>query len=156
MKLDGSASKPKQTIKDYIWKFRPIAGDCPEGTPTRSTKKEGRKTDIVALCGVDATLTVVAKDGERASASTVVNVVPRGPKGWRTPFKHREKEGDRPRGEPSAQSLGGGHYAFSVDGGLNVSDCAGATWRTQEVLCPLLEGGNSWLGSGYELAKVED
>jgi hypothetical protein len=155
-KLDGSASTPKQKIEEYLWKFRPAGADCPADLPSKSTKKVGRKTDVVALCGVEATLTVVAKDGERNSASTMVNVTPRGPKGWRTPFKHREKKDDprAPKEAPSATALDEG-YGFSIFGGLNVSDC-GRDSASSEILCPLLGNGNSWLGSGYELAKVND
>jgi hypothetical protein len=156
-KLDGSRSTPKRKIDEYIWKLRPAGADCPADIPSRSTRKEGRKTDVVALCGVEATLTVVAKDGERNSASTMVNVTPRGPKGWRTPFKHREKNDDprAPNKAPSAASAGGGNYGFSIFGGLNVSDC-GRDSASDEILCPLLGSGSSWLGSGYELAKVND
>jgi hypothetical protein len=156
-KLDGSASTPKRKIDQYIWKFRPIAGDCPADVPSKSTRKEGRKTSVVGLCGLQATLTVVAKDGDRDSASAVVNVVPRGPKGWRTPFAHREKKGDprTPHDAPSASSIGGGLYGFSIFGGLNVSDC-GEPSASSQILCPLLGNGSSWLGTGYELARVND
>ena len=156
-KLDGSASTPKRKIKEYSWKFRPAGADCPADVPSKSTRKEGRKTDVVALCGIEATLTVVAKNGERNSATTMVNVTPRGPKRWRTPFKHREKQDDprAPDQIPSAAAAGGGNYGFSIFGGLNVSDC-GRNSASGEILCPLLDGGNSWLGSGYELAKVND
>jgi hypothetical protein len=125
--------------------------------PSRTTRKEGRRTDVVGLCGVRATLTVVARNGDRDSESTTVSVLPRGPKGWRTPFSHREKPGDprAPREAPSATSLGGGAYAFSIFGGLNVSDC-GAPSASSEILCPLLGKASSWLGSGYELATVND
>jgi len=102
-------------------------------------------------------LTVVARDGDRDAASTTVKVRPRGPSGWRTPFSHREKSGDRraPQEAPSATSAGGGNYAFAVSGGLNVSDC-GEPSSSSEILCPLLGKASSWLGSGYELAKVND
>ncbi len=157
VRLDGSRSKPRAKIDSYIWRFRPIPGDCPEDVPSRTTRKEGRGTRVVALCGLRATLTVVAKNGDRDSAATVVNVRPRGPKGWRTPFSHRQKTGDprTPHEAPSANSAGGGNYAFSLFGGLNVSDC-GKPSASQEILCPLLGGGSSWLGNGYELAKVND
>jgi hypothetical protein len=157
VKLDGSRSKPRPKIAKYIWRFRPIPGDCPEDVPSRTTRKEGRRTDVVGLCGLRATLTVVARDGDRDSESTTVSVLPRGPKGWRTPFAHREKSGDprAPNGPPSATSLGGGNYGFSIFGGLNVSDC-GAPSASSEILCPLLGKGSSWLGSGYELATVDD
>jgi hypothetical protein len=157
VKLDGSRSKPRSKIVKYLWKFRPIPGECPDGVPPRTTRKEGRDTSVVALCGLRATLTVVARDGDRDSASTVVKVLPRGPKGWRTPFSHREETGDprTPRQAPSATSLGGGSYAFSLFGGLNVSDC-GAPTASSEILCPSLGNASSWLGTGYELATVND
>ena len=156
-KLDGSRSKPKAKIVKYLWKFRPIPGACPEDVPSRTTRKEGRETKVVALCGVRATLTVVARDGDRDSASTTVDVLPRGPKGWRTPFSHREKKGDpqAPHDPPSATSEGEGSYAFSLFGGLNVSDCGGNA-ASSEILCPLLGNSSSWLGSGFDLAKVND
>jgi hypothetical protein len=123
----------------------------------RDGHKQGREIHVVALCGLRATLTVVDRDGDTDTESTVVNVRPRGPSGWRTPFSHREKTGDpqTPRDPPSATSLGGGNYAFSLFGGLNVSDC-GAPTASSEILCPPLRGANSWLGSGYELAQVDD
>jgi hypothetical protein len=112
---------------------------------------------VAALCAVRATLTVVDRDGDRDSASTLVDVLPRGPKGWRTPFAYREKTGDprTPRAVPSATSVGGGSYAFSLFGGLNVSDCGPAA-ATSEILCPLLGKGGSWLGDGFELATIND
>jgi hypothetical protein len=157
VKLDGSGSKPRPKIDKYIWKLKPIPGACPEDVPLKSTRKEGRRISLVALCGVRATLTVVARDGDRDTESTTVNVTPRGPKGWRTPFSHREKTGDprTPHDPPSATSLGGGNYAFSIFGGLNVSDC-GRDSASSEILCPLLGNASSWLGSGYELATVND
>jgi hypothetical protein len=157
VKLDGSGSRPRREIEQYKWSFRPSPSDCPEDVPARTTHKEGRQTKVVALCGLRATLTVVDRDGDRDSASTVVNVLPRGPTGWRTPFAHRAKTGDprTPRDAPSATSLGGGNYGFSVFGGLNVSDC-GAASAGSEILCPLLGNAGSWLGKGYELAKVND
>jgi hypothetical protein len=157
VKLDGSGSKPRRTITDYRWKLRPIPGACPEDIPLRTTHKEGKEIRVVALCGIRASLTVVDRHGDRDTASTTVDVRPRGPKGWRTPFSHREKKGDpqTPRDPPSATSAGGGNYAFSLFGGLNVSDC-GAPTASSEILCPPLRGDSSWLGNGYELAKVND
>jgi hypothetical protein len=155
VKLDGSGSTPKRKIERYRWKFKPAGADC-AGVSGKPSRKEGRKTKIVPLCGVEATLTVIAKNGDRDTESTQVNVVPRGPKGWRTPFEHREKTGDprTPREAPSATSAGGGNYAFSVFGGLNVSDC-GRNSDSSEILCPFADNG-SWLGSGYELDTVND
>jgi hypothetical protein len=157
VKLDGSGSKPKRLITDYRWKLRPVPGGCPEDIPLRTTHKAGKVVRVAALCPVRATLTVVARNGDRDSASTVVNVVPRGPAGWRTPFSHREKSGDpqTPHQPPSVTSAGGGNYAFSLFGGLNVSDCRAPT-DSGEILCPPLRGAASWLGTGYELAQVND
>jgi len=157
VKLDGSGSRPRREIDEYKWSFRPGPSDCPDDIPARTTHKQGRATKVVALCGVRATLTVVDRDGDRDSASTVVNVLPRGPGGWRTPFAHREKTGDprTPRAVPSATSVGGGNYAFSLFGGLNVSDC-GAAAASSEILCPLLGKEGTWLGNGYELNRVDD
>ena len=155
--LDGSGSRPRREIEQYKWSFRPSPSDCPEDVPAKTAHKEGRRTNVVALCGLRATLTVVDRDGDRDSASTVVDVLPRGPSGWRTPFAHREKTGDprTPRDPPSATSAGGGNYAFSIFGGLNVSDC-GTDSASSEILCPLSGKGNSWLGNGYELDRVND
>jgi hypothetical protein len=157
VKLDGSASKPRRSITDYRWKLRPIPGACPDDIPLKTTQKQGKEIRVVALCGIRASLTVVDRRGDRDTASTTVDVRPRGPKGWRTPFSHREKTGDprTPHDPPSATSLGGGNYAFSLFGGLNVSDCGDPT-GSSEILCPPLRGGSSWLGNGYELAKVDD
>ncbi|HVO53792.1 MAG TPA: hypothetical protein VMT37_05195 [Solirubrobacterales bacterium] len=158
VKLDGSGSKPKSKIEKYKWSFKPIGSECPAGTPAKASHKEGKQTSIVALCDVKATLTVVARNGDRDTASTTVNVKARGGKTWRTPFSQREVSGDprTPHEAPSASSLGGGNYAFSLFGGLNVSDC-GRESESSEILCPLLErGSHSWLGSGYELDKVDD
>ncbi|MBS1886814.1 MAG: hypothetical protein JSU06_06465 [Actinobacteria bacterium] len=158
VKLDGSGSTPKAKIEKYKWSFKPIAADCPAGVSGDAAHKEGKTTSIVALCGVKATLTVVAKNGERDTASTTVEVRPRGGKTWRTPFSQREVKGDprTPTNPPSATALGGGEFAFSLFGGLNVSDC-GRESASAEILCPLLEkGSNSWLGSGYELDRVND
>jgi hypothetical protein len=157
VKLDGSGSRPQSKIEKYKWSLRPIPADCPGGVPSNATRKEGRRTSVVALCGLRATLTVVARDGDRDTASTTVNVLPRGPKSWRTPFSEREDSTDprTPREKPSATSLGEGNFAFSIFGGLNVSDC-GSQSSSSEILCPLLGKGNSWLGSGYELATVDD
>jgi hypothetical protein len=156
VKLNGSRSTPKKKIKEYRWKLKPIAADCPAGTPLKATRKEGKKIKFVALCAVEATLTVIGKDGDRDSESATVNVVPRGPKGWRTPFEHRERTGDprTPKDAPSATSAGGGAYGFSIFGGLNVSDC-GRNSDTSEILCPFADGG-SWLGDGYKLDTVDD
>ena len=156
VKLDGSASKPRRQITHYSWKFRTIPGDC-EDIPSQTGRKQGREVRVVALCGLRATLTVTDRDGDRDSATATVNVRARGPDGWRTPFSHRERTGDpqTPRDPPSATSAGGGTYGFSLFGGLNVSDCGGRA-QSSEILCPLLDSGNSWLGSGYELAKVND
>ena len=152
--LDGSRSKPRAKITDYIWRLRPVPGDCEEVPTSTTARKEGRQTRVVALCGLRATLTVVARNGDRDSASTVVEVLPRGPSGWRTPFHHREKTGDprTPRDPPSATSAGGGQYGFALFGGANVSDCGGGG---KEILCPPAKGGG-WLGGGYELAQVND
>jgi hypothetical protein len=157
VKLDGSRSKPKSKIVKYLWKFQPEKAACPGDVPGKATRKEGRETSVVALCGLRATLTVVARDGDRDSASTTVDVLPRGPTGWRTPISQREKSGDprTPHEPPSATSLGGGAYGFSIFGGLNVSDC-GAPSESSEILCPLQGGSGSWLGNGYELATVND
>lgn len=158
VKLDGSGSTPRSKIEKYKWSFTPIAADCPSGVPSKASHKEGRQTDIVALCGVKATLTVVARNGERDTASTNVEVRARGGKTWRTPFAEREVKGDprTPDKPPSATSLGSGEYGFSLFGGLNVSDC-GAESESSEILCPLVEkGSNTWLGNGYELAQVND
>ncbi len=157
IKLDGSGSKPKSKIVKYLWKFQPEGGDCPGDMPAKATRKEGRETSLVALCGVRATLTVVASDGDRDSASTTVDVLPRGPTGWRTPFSQREESADprTPHEAPSATSLGSGAYGFSISGGLNVSDCGGAS-ESSEILCPLTGSSGSWLGKGYELASVND
>ncbi len=156
VKLDGSKSTPRPKIERYKWKLKPIGGACPEDIPLKATKKEGRKISVVPLCGVRATLTVVAKNGDRDTQSTDITVLPRGPKPWRTPFSHREKTGDSrtPRDPPSVTTVDGG-YAFSLFGGLNVSDC-GRNTGSSEILCPPIDNGNSWLGSGYELAKVND
>jgi hypothetical protein len=155
-KLDGSGSKPRRRITDYIWRFRPIPGEC-EDVPSRTTRKEGRATSVVALCDVRATLTVVDRDGDRDSETTTVEVRPRGPKGWRTPFSHREKKGDprMPRDPPSATLVGEGRYSFDLIAGVNVSDCSERA-AGSEILCPLNGRGRSWLGEGYELAKVND
>ncbi|MFN8218399.1 MAG: hypothetical protein U0R71_17555 [Solirubrobacterales bacterium] len=158
VRLDGSRSTPRSKIEKYMWSFRPVAASCPDGVPSKSAHKEGRETAIVALCDVRATLTVVARNGDRDSASTTVTVRARGGKTWRTPFSQAEVKGDprTPREPPSATSLGGGSYAFSLFGGLNVSDC-GARSASSEILCPLLgRGSNSWLGAGYDLARVND
>ena len=154
VRLDGSGSRPRREITEYKWKFKTIPGDC-EGIPSQESRKDGRVVRVVALCGIRATLTVVDRDGDRDSKSTVVNVKPRGPSGWRTPFAHREKTGDpqTPRNPPSATSVGSGNYAFSLFGGLNISDCGGSD---DEILCPLAGRGRSWLGNGYELARVND
>ncbi len=157
VKLDGSHSKPRSKIVKYLWKFQPEAAACPADVPGKATRKEGRETSVVALCGLRATLTVLARNGDRDSASTTVDVLPRGPSGWRTPFSQREKTGDprTPHEAPSATSLGAGTYGFSIYGGLNVSDC-GAPSESSEILCPLKGGSGSWLGNGYELATVND
>jgi hypothetical protein len=154
--LDGSGSRPKKAIVDYRWSFRPRRGDCEGDVSGGASHKEGKQTRIVALCDVEATLTVVDRDGDRDSASTEVNVLPRGPAGWRTRLFHREKTGDprTPRDLPTATSVGGGNYAFSLFGGLNVSDCGAA--QDSEILCPPAGKGNSWLGDGYELRRVDD
>jgi hypothetical protein len=155
--LDGSGSRPRREIVEYRWRFQPIQSECPEGASGSSGRKQGRRVSIVALCDVRATLTVEDRDGDTDSKSAVVKVRPRGPSGWRTPFAHREKTGDprTPKDPPSATSVGGGNYAFSLFGGLNVSDC-GAPTASSEILCPPLRGERSWLGSGYELARVND
>ncbi|MBS1878563.1 MAG: hypothetical protein JST31_03520 [Actinobacteria bacterium] len=158
VKLDGSGSTPRAKIEKYKWSFKPIAADCPPGVSGDAAHKEGRTTSIVALCGVKATLTVVAKNGDRDTASTTVRVRPRGGKTWRTPFSQREAKGDprTPKEPPSATALGGGDFAFSLFGGLNVSDC-GRESASSEILCPLLEkGSSSWLDNGYELRQVDD
>jgi hypothetical protein len=156
VRLDGSGSRPKKAIVDYRWSFRPRGGDCEGDVSGGASHKVGKQTRIVALCGVEATLTVVDRDGDRDSASTEVEVLPRGPGGWRTPLSHREKTGDprTPRDPPSATSVGGGNYAFSLFGGLNVSDCGGA--QESVIVCPPAGQGNSWLGDGYELDRVDD
>ena len=151
IRLDGSGSRPRREITDYIWRFRTSGGDCESG-PVRTGQKQGRVVNVVALCDLRATLTVVDRDGDRDSKSTAVNVKPRH---WRTPpLAHREKTGDprTPRDPPSATALGGGNFAFSIFGGLNVSDCGGSEGQ---ILCPVQNGG-TWLGGGYELAKVND
>jgi hypothetical protein len=56
---------------------------------------------------------------------------------------------------PNATSMGGGSYAFSLFGGLNVSDCGPAA-ASSEILCPLLGKSGTWLGDGFELAKIDD
>lgn len=158
VKLDGSGSTPKAKIEKYKWSFKPIAADCPPGVSGDAAHKEGKTTSIVALCDVKATLTVVAKNGERDSADTTVDVLARGGKTWRTPFSQREAKGEprTPTDPPSATALGGGDFAFSLFGGLNVSDC-GRESASSEILCPLLESGsNSWLGNGYGLDQVKD
>ena len=151
IRLDGSGSRPRREITDYIWRFRTSGGDCENG-PVRTGQKQGRVVNVVALCDLRATLTVVDRDGDRDSKSTAVNVKPRH---WRTPpLAHREKTGDprTPRDPPSATALGGGNFAFSIFGGLNVSDCGGSEGQ---ILCPVQNGG-TWLGGGYELAQVND
>jgi hypothetical protein len=157
VRLDGSGSRPRREIEEYRWSFKPSPGGCPDDIPARTTHKQGRKTKVAALCAVRATLTVVDRDGDRDSASTLVEVRPRGPKGWRTPFAYREKKGDprTPQAVPNATSMGGGSYAFSLFGGLNVSDCGPAA-ASSEILCPLLGKSGSWLGDGFELAKIDD
>ena len=154
IRLDGSGSSPRREITNYIWKFKMIDADCEEGQLTQ-TRKRGRTTRIAVLCGLRVTLTVVARDGDHDSASTIVRVRPRGPKGWRTRLLHREKTGDpqTPREPPQAISVGG-EYGFALDGALNASDCG--TQNPDLILCPPKPPGRSWLGEGYELARVDD
>ncbi len=155
--LDGSRSKPRAAIRDYIWKFDTLDSDCGGVSTAPGARKEGRQIKVVALCGLKATLTVVGRDGERDSASTNVRVLPRGPRGWRTPFDHREKTGDSrtPHDPPEGIKTGAIEVAFSLDGALNVSDC-GKNVPKDEILCPPQRPRASWLGDGYGLAKVDD
>ena len=157
VKLDGSGSKPRADIRDYIWKFQALDSDCGGVSTAPGARKEGRRTSVVALCGLKATLTVVGRDGERDSASTNVRVLSRGPRGWRTPFNHREKAGDprTPREPPQGIKTGENEVAFALDGALNVSDC-GQNVPKDEILCPAQRPRASWLGDGYALAKVDD
>ena len=53
--------------------------------PRGPARKGGRRASS-HYADVRATLTVVARNGDRDSASTTVEVLPRGPTGWRTPF----------------------------------------------------------------------
>lgn len=69
--LDGSNSTGR--IKSYRWTFERANGGC----PAKNSHRNGRRTTIVALCALRATLTV--SDGRRRSkpARTTVTVTPR-------------------------------------------------------------------------------
>ena len=156
--LNGSQSTEAARITEYLWRFDEVADACPDGAaPAASASKTGREVKIVALCDLKVTLTVSDGAGDSDTASTVLRVRARKDDRWRTPFRHREKAGDRdtPTRPPSVTALGGGDLAFSFFGGLNVSDCGEPT-AGAVILCPKLDGGHSWLDKGYALQRVND
>ena len=70
VKLDGSASKPKNRITSYVWTF---ASDCPGGIQGQSSSLPGKIVKIVAVCDTTATLTV--SDGQNSDTkSTKIKV----------------------------------------------------------------------------------
>lgn len=77
VKLDGSASRPKQKITTYTWTFEP---DCPGEEPTdpggiaaNPTVKQGKKVEIVAVCKTKVNLTV-SGDGTPGTTATGIRV----------------------------------------------------------------------------------
>jgi hypothetical protein len=150
--LDGSKSTGK--LKSYEWTFEAL--DCGTVKTRAGAKKIGKKVTIKPLCTIKATLTV--SDGRCKDSQTItVKVTPRR-EGWTTPFSHRSQDGgpSAPTDVPRASCAGGTCYVVSGTLGLNLPDCPGEPEQGDAILCPLLSGNPSWLGTGYKLTSVSD
>ena len=132
--LDGSGSSGD--IQTAHWTFA-ATGDC---TSTNAdAEKTGLATEVIALCTIEATLTV--SDGTQvATDQALVEVVNR-KTGWASPFEHVSAEGRYKGVAPLFDPVGD---VVTVEGGENVDARSGQ---------PTILGGGSDL---YELEQVDD
>jgi hypothetical protein len=132
--LDGSGSSGD--IQTARWTFAPT-GDC--ASTNADAEKKGLETEVIALCTVEATLTV--SDGTQvATDQALVEVVER-KTGWTTPFEHVSAEGRYKGIAPLFDPAGD---VVTVEGGENVD---------------ARSGQSTILGAGpdlYELEQVDD
>jgi hypothetical protein len=151
IRLDGSGSAGG--IVSWEWTFEPGA-DCPAEAPfDAGARKEGATPSVVALCGLEATLTV--SDGSSTAADrTRITVVPRE---WSTPSEHHD-EGLAPRGGArlitTERGAGGAWTIPEISFAQNVS-VVGDRAEAWLLLDPVRSDGG-WLDLGYSIVTVSD
>ncbi len=113
---------------------------CPEGTTGNpGARKTGPQAPTNFLCSLKVTLTVT--DGNSTdSADVLVKVQPRGPKGWKTSIKKKQKEAPIPASKLVTAMLQFGQNVCALDttGGH------------------ALHAGKSWQGEGYGVDTIAD
>lgn len=151
--LDGSTSIGVGALI-FTWQFAP-ATDCPPGTPLRGTPMTGVTVSVVALCGLNVTLTVRDATGRSATDTTAIVVSDRS----FTPIsvKHDQQSATVKKPDPRTPT-GFTYFAQPGVAGLNVNACSTTPGRS--FLCPYLEfpygPSNTRLNQGYTLARVNN
>ncbi len=83
--LDGSRSKG--SVREWVWTAAAPSCGGGQGAP-RTLRHQGATWSFVALCDLDVRLTVKDANGTTSNDTARVQVQPRQPPAWRTPFEH--------------------------------------------------------------------
>ncbi len=156
--LDASGSKG--TIQKYVWE---VSGPrCGDGRGAiESPRREGAKWSFVALCGLDAKLTVTDAIGATSTDTARVEVDPRE---WRTPFEHAGEQptdfGPLAMTCQDAQAQVSGlscpnpqEWVAAIVGGANVCARGDTGGATHAIHPDMRQSGD---GTAYRVKQVMD